>query len=63
MSTEYEYPNPGYVFPVVVRPENSTFLSQIWPWRSRSIATQNNRDLNQAISHLWSYGADKLKMG
>ena len=23
------------------------FLNQIWPWRSRSIATQNNRDLNQ----------------
>ena len=23
------------------------FLSQIWPWRSRSIATQNNMDLNQ----------------
>ena len=30
------------------------FLSQIWPWRSRSIATQNNRDLNQCILHLWS---------
>ena len=25
------------------------FLSQIWPWRSRSIATQNKRDHNQAI--------------
>ena len=51
------------------------FLSQIWLWRSRSIATQNNRDLDQAILHLWSkfgepsfnwvmsYGADKLKTG
>ena len=29
-------------------------LNQIWPWRSRSIANQNNRDLNQAIFHLWS---------
>ena len=24
-------------------------LNQIWPWRSKSIATQNNRDLHQAI--------------
>ena len=30
------------------------FLSQILPWRSRSIAPQNNRDLNQGILHLWS---------
>ena len=29
-------------------------LSQISPWRSRSIATQNNSDLNQALLHLWS---------
>ena len=34
------------------------FISQIWPWRSRSIATQNNRDLNQAILHLWSKFGD-----
>ena len=56
----------GYVFPEVKRPENFNFWSQIWPWRWRSIATQNNRDINQAILHLeWvmSYGADKLKMG
>ena len=30
------------------------FLNGIWPWRSRSIATENNMDLNQTISHLWS---------
>ena len=30
------------------------FLSQIWLWRSRSIAIQNNKDLNQAILHIWS---------
>ena len=30
------------------------FLNQIWPWMSRTIATQNNRDLNQAIIHLCS---------
>ena len=30
------------------------FLSQIWPWRPRSIALQNNRDLNQGILHFWS---------
>ena len=29
------------------------FLSQIWPWTSRSIAIQYNRDLNQANLHLW----------
>ena len=34
------------------------FLNQIWPWRSRSIAIQNNRDLNQAIFHLWSKFGD-----
>ena len=28
-------------------------LNPIWPWRSRSMATQNNKDLNQAIFHLW----------
>ena len=52
------------------------FLSQIWPWWSSSIATQNNRDVNQAILHLWfkvgdpsfkGYQVmmryDKLKMG
>ena len=30
------------------------FLGQIWPWRSRSIAPQNNRVLYQGILHLWS---------
>ena len=30
------------------------FLGKIWPWRSRSIAPQNNRDLNQVILHPWS---------
>ena len=33
-------------------------LSQIWPWRARSVATQNNRYLNQAILHLWTKFAD-----
>ena len=28
--------------------------SSTWPWRSRSIAPQNNRNLNQCILHLWS---------
>ena len=34
------------------------FLSQIWPWRSRSIAPQNNKDHNQRILHLWSKFGD-----
>ena len=34
------------------------FLSQILPWRSKSIAPQNNRDLNQGILHLWSKFGD-----
>ena len=29
------------------------FLSQIWPWGSRSITPQNNRDRNQVVVHLW----------
>ena len=33
-------------------------LSEIWPWRSRSIVTQYNRDLNQDILHLWSKFCD-----
>ena len=33
-------------------------LSKIVPWRSMSIATQNNRDLHQAIFHLWSKFGD-----
>ena len=28
--------------------------SCIWPWRSRSITSQNKRDLNQGLLHLWS---------
>ena len=28
-------------------------LSYIWSWRSRSIAPQGNRDLNQCLLHLW----------
>ena len=32
--------------------------SQIWPWRSRSISPQNNRDLNQGLLHLWSKFGD-----
>ena len=39
------------------------FLNQIWPWRSRSIATQNNRDLNQAIFYLWSKMGNELWCG
>ena len=31
---------------------------QIWPWRSRSITPQNNRDLNQGILHLWTKFGD-----
>ena len=34
------------------------FWSQIWPWRSRSIAPQNNKDINQCILHLWSKFGD-----
>ena len=35
----------GYVFPVGWNLK----ICQIWPWRSRSIASQNNRDLNQGL--------------
>ena len=28
--------------------------SSVWPWRSRLIVPQNNRDLNQGLLHLWS---------
>ena len=48
----------GYIFPLVVKPENLIFLIQIWHWRSKSIAPQNNRDLNQGILHLWSKFGD-----
>ena len=30
------------------------FSSWIWPWRARSIALQNYRDLNRCILNLWS---------
>ena len=37
------------------------FSSSIWPWRSRSIAPQNNRDLNQVVLHLLSkFGGSSL---
>ena len=32
--------------------------NSIWPWRSRSIVPQNNRDLNQGLLHLWSKFGD-----
>ena len=32
--------------------------SLIWPWRSKSIALQNYRDLNQWILHFWSKFGD-----
>ena len=38
-------------------------LSQIWIWRSMSIAPQNNRDLNQGILHLWSKIGDPSLKG
>ena len=49
----------GYVFPVLVKPEVLIFfLNQVWSQRSRSIAPQNNTDLNQGILHLWSRFGD-----
>ena len=32
--------------------------SLIWPWRSRSIAPKNNRDLNQGVLLLWTKFGD-----
>ena len=41
--------------------ENVDFLSCIWPWRSRSITSHNEMDLNQVILHLWSkFGGPSL---
>ena len=37
---------------------NLDFQVKIWPWRSRSISPQNNRDLNQGPLHLWSKFGD-----
>ena len=37
---------------------NFWLWSSIWPWSSRSIVPQNNRDLNQGILHLWSKFGD-----
>ena len=38
-------------------------LNSIWPWRSRSIAPQNNRALNQGLLHLWSRFGDPSLIG
>ena len=38
-------------------------LSSIWPWSSRSIVPQNNRDLNQGLFHLWSKFGDSSLNG
>ena len=32
--------------------------NSIWPWKSRSIIPQNNKDLNQGLLHLWSKFGD-----
>ena len=50
---------------VIVRtsPKWSKFwlCSYIWPWGSRTITPQNNRNLNQGILHLWfKYGDPSL---
>ena len=37
--------------------------SSIWPWRSRSITPQNNRDLNQGLLHLLSKFGDHCLNG
>ena len=39
------------------------FLSQILPRWSQSIATENNRNLKQAILHLWSKFGDPSMNG
>ena len=38
-------------------------LSSIWPWSSRSIVPQNNRDFNQGLFHLWSKFGDSSLNG
>ena len=38
-------------------------LSSIWPWSSRSIVPQSNRDLNQGLFHLWSKFGDSSLNG
>ena len=38
-------------------------LSSIWPWSSRSIVPNNNRDLNQGLFHLWSKFSDSSLNG
>ena len=43
--------------------KQNRLFSQIWPQKSRSIATENNRDLNQAILHLWTKFCDPTLNG
>ena len=38
--------------------DNFWLWNSIWPWRSRSIIPQNNRDLNQGLLHIWSKFGD-----
>ena len=38
-------------------------LSWIWPWRSRSINSQNNMDLNRTKIHFWSKYDDSNSNG
>ena len=47
----------GYVFPIVVKLENLTFKSNL-PLKVEVNCTQNNRDLDQCILHLWSKFGD-----
>ena len=42
---------------------NFSLLSQIWPWSSRSINPQNNRDLNQGVLLFWSKFGDSSLNG
>ena len=39
------------------------FWPHIWPRRSRSIAPQNDRDLNQIVLHIWSKFEDRSLNG
>ena len=44
-------------------PKWGTLLSLIWPWRSRSIVPEINRNLNQGLLHLWCKFGDPSLTG
>ena len=52
--SRYSWLSGGYMVIMYSSRGKIWYLNHIWPWKSMAIVPQNNRDVNQGVSHLWS---------